>query len=153
MPELALDIVTIDRVMTSDVECVEASQPLAQVVERLCDERISCIVVCEKQEPIGIITERDLVVVLHEVLRGESPPETAGALMSSPVVTIQESATVHETMLLFEERGVRRLVVVDGAGAFSGLVTQSDMLRAHAWDLDVAQQTIRQLTKRGREAG
>ena len=50
-----------------------------------------------------------------------------------------------KTMLLFEELGVRRLVVVDQTGAFAGIATQSDMLRAHAWDLDVAQQTIRSL--------
>ena len=52
---------TVDELMTTRVISVHPDSPAAEVVTRLHAYRISCLVVCEKRLPVGIITERDIV--------------------------------------------------------------------------------------------
>ncbi len=53
-------------------------------------------------------------------------------IMSSPVVVIREDATVEEAQALMEERGVRRLPVVDNEGQLVGIITEGDLREASA---------------------
>lgn len=53
-------------------------------------------------------------------------------IMSSPVVVIQEDAALEEAQALMEERGVRRLPVVDEEGRLVGILTEGDLREATA---------------------
>lgn len=81
--------------------------------------------------PVGIVTDRDIVV---EVLaNGLDLAETKVAeIMSSKLVIAgaeEDSSDAVERMRL---HGVRRLPVVDHAGRLMGIVTLDDMLTLHA---------------------
>ncbi len=53
-------------------------------------------------------------------------------IMSSPVVVIREDAALEEAQALMEERGVRRLPVVDEEGRLVGILTEGDLREATA---------------------
>ena len=60
--------------------------------------------------PIGIVTERD--ILYRVVAENKSPYKTTlKEVMSSPVITIDEQATVRDTITLMREKNIRRLIV------------------------------------------
>jgi len=54
----------------------------------------------------------------------------AGALMSSPAVTVQVTTTLTEAARLMHRRHVKRLLVVDDQGRLVGIVSRADLLQA-----------------------
>jgi CBS domain-containing protein len=132
--------------MTTEVESVAPDDPLPEVVVKMRDQRISCVVVCEKRKPIGIISERDLVRVLSTVLEsGANTPGTAFDAMSSPLLTIRASESVAAAMTLARSRGFRRLPMVDADGFLVGMVTKSDFIRAHAGTVEAQRDSLERL--------
>jgi len=61
--------------------------------------------------PVGVITDRDLVV---EVMAAGLDPEAVlvGEVVSEALYSVRESEGVFETMRLMRDHGVRRLPVV-----------------------------------------
>jgi CBS domain-containing protein len=60
--------------------------------------------------PIGILTERD---ILYRVIAENKSPNKASVreVMSSPVISIDEHATVMDTIALMRDKNIRRLIV------------------------------------------
>ena len=50
-------------------------------------------------------------------------------VMTSTLVTVSESTTIHEAARLMSERDVSALPVVDGSGRLVGIVSEADLLR------------------------
>lgn len=116
------------------------------------EQRISCVVVCDDERPIGVISERDLVAELARTLTdGEVTTRLARDVMSSPLVTTTTGATIAEAMHQMLARRVRRLPVMSDKGVLLGVVTQSDLLRgeaaAHEQRSDYLEETIGRRTK------
>lgn len=71
---------------------------------------------------IGILTERDF---LYRVMAENRGPYkvTIGQVMSSPLITIGENATVRDAIVLMQSKQIRRLPVIKADGRVIGLVT------------------------------
>ena len=81
---------------------------------------------------VGIVTDRDLV---RRGLARDLPADArVDAVMSSPVITIDADADLHDTFALFRTHAVRRLALVR-AGQFVGMITVDDLLIDLAADL------------------
>jgi CBS domain-containing protein len=96
----------------------------------LREHHVGALVVIDSREhsrPLGIVTDRDMVV---EVLAmGVDASRLAvGDLMSGDIVTVNASEGVPETIRLMQSAGVRRVVVVDNAGALVGIVSFNDLV-------------------------
>ncbi len=57
--------------MSKDVLCAPSDITAASLVALMRENAYSCIVISEDDQPVGIVTERDVVGVLDEVLKGE----------------------------------------------------------------------------------
>jgi CBS domain-containing protein len=126
-----LDWVKVETVMTTKVIRVEPESSVAEVLKKLHAYRISCVVVCEGDIPVGMVSERDAVGFAFKQLTGNPKlPLVARELMSSSLVSIESFATLERALELTAEHQIRRLPVVDSDGRLVGLVTQSDLLRA-----------------------
>ena len=77
--------------------------------------------------PVGIVTDRDLVV---EVIATELDPAviTVGDIMVSSLAVVNESNGVYETFQAMAEEGVRRMPVINKDGGLVGIVTLDDLL-------------------------
>jgi CBS domain-containing protein len=77
------------------------------------EKGISSVLVISKRgaEPTGIVTERD---ILYKVVAENKEPfkTTLKEIMSSPILTINEDASVKDAVSLMRSKGIRRLVVV-----------------------------------------
>lgn len=62
--------------------------------------------------PLGIITERDVVRILGKLDPNllQTPLST---LMSKPIITIKESASINDATKVMNNKKIRRLAVID----------------------------------------
>ena len=88
------------------------------------DKDVLSVLVTSKNsnEPIGILTERDM---LYRVLAKNKGPFKVmlKKIMSSPLITIAEEESVKNAVLLMRGKHIRRLAVKNTGGNITGLIT------------------------------
>ncbi|MGL5003489.1 MAG: DUF294 nucleotidyltransferase-like domain-containing protein, partial [Casimicrobium sp.] len=85
----------------------------------------SIVVVDSANQPVGILTERD--VIPRIVLANANVDAPIISVATSPVATLPETATAVDAALLMAERGFRHVVVVNDDGALKGIVSERDL--------------------------
>lgn len=107
---------------------VYTSTPTATVIAAIAamnDRRIGALVVIEAGAPIGIITERDILVRL---LAAELDPKvtSVGHVMTRNPITVRSDTYVAEAMQIMTEHRCRHLPVTDD-GELRGLISIGDL--------------------------
>jgi signal-transduction protein with cAMP-binding, CBS, and nucleotidyltransferase domain len=126
-------------VMSSPAITVEERAPANRVAELMDKHGVGCIIVTTKEEkPIGVITERDLVL---RVLAKNAKPDTLKAeeVMTSPLITIEPDATIAETARRMSRLNIRRLGVVY-KGRLVGIISSKDVLGVMPELLEIIQE-------------
>ncbi|CAD0006557.1 MULTISPECIES: DUF294 nucleotidyltransferase-like domain-containing protein [Flavobacterium] len=99
----------------------------------MTDSMVDNIVVCENNNPIGILTDADLS---SKIATGRYPiTETIDKIMSSPVVTVIENVSLAEAQLLMLKHNVTHLCVTkDGTNksVVKGIISEHDLIVAQA---------------------
>lgn len=97
----------------------------------------------EKRVPVGIVTDRDLVL---EVIAENIPIDSLVAedIMSEPLVTVREDVGVIEAVRMMRARGVRRLPIVDSDDALLGIVTVDDLLELISEELAALSKAVQE---------
>lgn len=139
----------VQELMTKNPACVTPEQKTHEaaklMVECDCGE---VPVVDDKRKPLGVITDRDIVV--RVVARNKDPRECAvREAMTSPALTVTADRSLDECRGLMEEKQIRRIPVVDSSGAVTGIVALADIVR-HA-DEDAAAELVRDVSAPARE--
>ena len=117
---------------TKDVITCNRDTKIDEVAQLMRQNHVGDVVVIEesmgRQFPIGIVTDRDIVT---SVLALELDPTifSAGDLVSRPIVTVPENMDAFEVMQAMRKHGIRRMPVVDDAGALVGIVSSDDLLQ------------------------
>ena len=114
-------------VMSSPAVTVQENATANKVAELMKKHAYGCIIVATKDEkPIGIITERDLVV---RVLAKNAKPDTVRAkeVMTAPLMTIEPDATISEAARRMSKLDIRRLAVIYKE-KLVGIVSSKDVL-------------------------
>lgn len=125
--EYFVEMRKVEQIMSTRVTTVGRELPVSAVLERMAGAGISCVVVEKAGFPLGILTERDAVRLVAD---GINPTTIqAGTVMSAPVVSVLQGATVHKAAQIMKQERIRRVVVVDSAGKIAGLITQSDIVK------------------------
>ncbi len=118
---------------------VEPQTDLRTAARLMRDHHVGSLIVVEKQSgdlrPVGIITDRDIVigVVAAEGVRPESL--TVGEVMGRDLALVDENDGMFEAVEAMSDKGARRLPVVDKKGRLVGIVTLDDLLRVLASEL------------------
>jgi CBS domain-containing protein len=119
-------LVTVRDIMSKDVKVVRPDTTAQEVVATLSKFDISSIIVVQSERPVGIITLRD--VLTKVVVQCLAPRAlTARQIMSSPLVTINEAATVEEAARLMAQKKVKTLPVMDN-DKIAGILTFTDIV-------------------------
>ena len=99
---------------------------VVDVAKLMRDESIGSVIIVEDNKPIGIVTERDLVRRVIALGRDTSSLK-ASDICSKPVLTVSEYESIEDAVDFMKEYNIRRLVVVNGEGEVSGIVTTDDI--------------------------
>lgn len=115
---------------TSMVAVVEPETPALVVSQLMRRHHIGALVVVDAQEksrPIGIVTDRDLVLEL--MAEGLDPAVfTAGDIMTVDLVLASPEMDAMDAVQLMKKHRLRRLVMTDDEGRLVGIVTMEDVL-------------------------
>jgi CBS domain-containing protein len=119
-------LVSVRDIMSKNVKVVRPDTTAQEVVATMSKFDISSIIVVQGERPVGIITLRD---ILSKVVVQCLAPQalTARQIMSSPLVTIQESATVEEAVNLMIQQKIKTLPVMDD-NKLAGVLTHTDIV-------------------------
>ena len=137
----------VSEIMTKNPACCTPETGLEEVaglmVEHDCGE-IPVVDSKRTMRPVGVVTDRDIVV--RCVAEGQNPLEfEAGDVMTAPVVTVTPETTVEEVGTLMARPQLRRVPIVDEAGAVCGIVAQADIAH-HATPREVAE-VVREVSR------
>jgi len=110
-------------IMSRGIHNVPPETTLGEAARKMTELRISSLLVCDNQEAVGILTERDL---LREVTDGATVERPVSCCMSKPVLTAPDFTPFVEAWALMQRNGVRHLLVVDTAQQPVGMVSETD---------------------------
>ena len=142
---------TVRDVMRQEVPTASPATTIAELAGLMVEHRVPGLPVIAQGELVGIVTEADLiqreatvdmpsiVTFLDAVIVADAgtPFEeelrrvvatTADELMTSPVISIRDSATVAELATLMLQQRINPVPVVDDARQIVGLATRSGII-------------------------
>jgi len=115
------------KVVSADVET-----SLTDAAKLMRQFHVGTIIVTREEtggaKPVGIITDRDMVV---EVLAEEIEPQRLAledAMTRQPLIAMEDDDSF-EVLERMREKGVRRIPVVNGQGYLVGVLASDDILR------------------------
>jgi len=99
-------------VMSSPVVTTSENVPSNTIAKLMSENKLGCVIVSNKNgKPLGMITERDLVV---RVLAKNIQPANVKAkdIMTAPLATIEPEATISDAARRMSRLDIRRLGVI-----------------------------------------
>jgi len=126
-------------VMTSPAITIHENDTANKVAALMDKHEVGCIIVTtEEAKPLGIITERDLVV---RVLAKNVLPDavTAKEVMTSPLMTIEPDVPLPDAARRMSRLNIRRLGVMY-KGQLVGIVSSKDVLAVVPELLEIIQE-------------
>jgi len=129
----------VGEVCNREVVWVDREASIREAARLMRRHHVGDLVVAEevrggRRIPIGILTDRDIVV---ELLAEQVPLEAVaiGDVMTFELLTAGEDDEVMETLQQMRSRGVRRVPVVDASGALAGILAVDDLIELVAEQL------------------
>jgi CBS domain-containing protein len=119
---------TVGQLMTKKLETINPSNTAQEAAKKMRDKKVSSLVVTDRgDEPIGIVTERDLVrqVCTKDV---NSNAVIVHHIMSSPMATIDANSSVEVAADIMIQNKVRHLLVMEEENKVIGIITSSDFI-------------------------
>jgi len=121
----------VAEICNPDVVTIAPDLTVKEAARRMRDLGVGSLVVVapdNEHEPIAIITDRDIVT--RCVAADLDPDRTRiTSMMSAPLRTVTSDTTIDEALKIMSYRSMRRLVVTDHEGRFTGVVALDDVLQ------------------------
>ncbi|HSX64967.1 MAG TPA: CBS domain-containing protein [Pseudoxanthomonas sp.] len=101
---------------------------LKDVARMMRDHDVGEIPIVEDGKPVGVVTDRDIVVRM--VANGQDPTQMrAEDCMTSPAVTLAVDSDLKECAEIMARERIRRVPVVDEQGRLCGIIALADLER------------------------
>jgi CBS domain-containing protein len=121
--------IAVKDVMTPTPTALPTDAPVAAAARAMRDLDVGAVVVMENDKPLGIVTDRDIVV--RALARGRGlDAATVGDICSRDLATVPAGASVEDALGVMAARGVRRLPVTIARGSVVGIVSIDDLVDA-----------------------
>jgi CBS domain-containing protein len=124
----------IKEVVNREVITISPTSPVSEAAHMMMNEDIGALIVTDAEtRPVGIITDRDIVVSV--IAEGVSPDGiTVEEVMSKNLITVDEDEDIFDMLRLLSENSVRRLPVTR-LGKLTGIVSVDDLIVIVATEL------------------
>ncbi len=109
-----------------DVLEIDVDVTVLEAVRLMVDRNVGSLLVTEKGDVTGIVTERDYL--RRVALEGRTEQAPVREIMSSPLVVASSESTIDECMALMTDQRIRHVPVVE-EGKVVGLVSIGDLVK------------------------
>lgn len=126
-------MVTVDEIMTTDLQTLPQTASVADAVQLMAQHRIRHIpIVDAKGALVGLVSHRDLLAATDSTLRAAGERQSLSALVLEDIMTrapatVDERASLRQTALFLQDHKYGCLPVVTN-GTLKGIVTDSDFV-------------------------
>lgn len=126
-PETLMENYRIGDLMNMNKHIQKTSQDTisSEVLNSMADNRYDCIVITNNGLPVGILTTKDIMDLIKNSFDLSLPISN---YMSSPIETINENASIKESINFMKEKHFKRIVVVNSKNVLSGLILQRELI-------------------------
>jgi CBS domain-containing protein len=119
--------ILVREIMSSKPRTGRPDMTVKEAAALMLREGVGSLVILEEREPVGILTERDLLYKVVAV--GKIPSRTkVEKVMSSPVITVTPGSSVSLAAKRMSDLHMRRLPVVEN-DKLIGMLTEKDILK------------------------
>ncbi|MDR7230690.1 CBS domain-containing protein [Caulobacter sp. BE264] len=114
--------------MTSQVSTARPTDSIRQVAQTMAKVESGVVPVVEDGKVVGVVTDRD--IVLRVVAEGRSFDSPVSEAMSDgEVLSVKEDDVLADATAKMANHQVRRLVVLNDAGALTGILSLGDVAK------------------------
>jgi len=112
--------------MRKQVVSIDSSLTIKDAAKIMEDSGVSCLVVTEKNVPVGILTERDFVTRITSL--GKPSSTTIRKVMSSPLISIGPEESIKKLAEMIKEKDIHKIPVVE-ENRLVGIVSATDLIK------------------------
>jgi len=114
--------------MAVKVAVVDVSDTVFEAARKMIESNVGCVVATRQDDIAGIITKGD--ILKNSVLKQLDLKATkVSSIMSTPVISIDQEASLEDAAKIMSERHVSKLPVLDPEGLLVGIITSTDVIR------------------------
>jgi CBS domain-containing protein len=130
MVETAMQVFKVDNWMNKNVQTIGRDRPVVEAAEMMRKYNIGCVIVVEHDEPVGIVTESDIIrKVMAKRWNADQTP--VHEIMSGHVITAEIGMDIKEVSDLMVRHNIKKIAVVEGR-KLKGIITSTDIVRVLA---------------------
>ena len=128
-------------IMSVNVVTMPPDATVFDVATLMSKMDIGSIIITDKERPLGIITEADIV---KRVIAKERDVKTTAAreVMSSPIVHVEPGTALTEAMRVMARSNIRRVAVLKN-DSLAGIITSRDLIRWSPELIDILVESLR----------
>ncbi len=133
---------SVGSITTHSPETIHPDDDVREGANRMRRTSVGALmVVDDQQKPVGVVTDRDLVLRALSLEKDPRSIKIASVMTANPTV-ILASASIGDAVTLMRHGGFRRLPVVDGAGVLVGVVSFDDVMELLAKEISAVGQLL-----------
>jgi len=119
--------VIVKEAMKTNLAIVKQNVSVLEAAKLMKNRKIGNVIVVEKKQPIGILTESDILKKV--VAEGKNAKDVlVKEVMSTPIIVVDPYITLEEAMKTMGNCNIRRLPVIE-KDELIGIITQKDISR------------------------
>ncbi len=120
-------------IMKKKVIAIDESMSIQEAAQMMTIANVGCIIVTKKDNPVGIITERDFVTRI--AAEGRPLFTEICEVMSIPLTTVSPDDTVWDAAEIMRRKGIHKLPVQEG-NEIVGIITTTDFVEICSYGSD-----------------
>ncbi|GBC70071.1 Hypoxic response protein 1 [archaeon HR01] len=120
-----MTMTTLRQLVKRSVISIDTDLTVHDVIKRMAEEDIGFLVVAEKGQVVGVLSERDVIKSLAEE---RNLDKKVGDLCRRDIIKLRDSNTVEEAGQVMGKHRIRHVVVVDEMDNLVGVVSARDIL-------------------------
>lgn len=134
-------MVSIKNLMKAKAVTTDPNTSLYRVSQILSNNKIGSVIIVDKKKPVGIVTERDIVLAAAQKKNLEKTK--AKDLKKRPLVTVSPSDDLLDVTRKMVKHGFKRLPVVD-RGHLVGVISEKEILLAAPELIEVLSEKLKE---------
>ena len=111
--------------MQKNISTISIEESAVDASKTMLKDKVGYIITLDKGRPVGIVTERDLVLKIMAVDKNPKAVKVSEC-MSYPLISIDPDESIEEAVEIMKKHGFRRLPVVKN-GIIYGVFTARDL--------------------------
>ena len=112
-------------VMNKSIISVDKDDTIRMAVNKMVHGGIGAVIVTEKDKPVGILTERDILkFIANEKM--ELDNSKVENIMSAPLISVDSSSSLEEAAGVMLTNNIRRLIIKE-KDEYVGIISQREL--------------------------